>query len=280
MIDEDFVPNTWGIFNALGEVDFNVEQPSLLQEERETRQYITLDSCKRNLWKVMGIRNDFFAQMLYGYLSERAAPGFSVNYFQFLKRLMPLWPKKFETRQETEREHELRLKREAAERRFAIHRLIFDLCCLQGKDDITLVDLMQLCVYFREEDPFGKEVNRLLKLLIDRNVRPRFVRSEFKLIYKNYIELVPQQALQNDLVFAFVDHMIKFEHKESKEQLNARKEDRTRLIVIQMPLSDWKATAIQDETGKDAEYFENLKRLEREYNIDETLGLHKDLRVK
>ena len=139
---------------------------------------------------------------------------------------------------------------------------------------------MQLCVYFREEDPFGAEVHGLLKLLIDRNVRPRFVRSEFKLTYKNYIELVPQQALLNDFVYAFVDHMIKFEHRESKELLAVKKDDRTRLIVIHMPLSDWKASAIQDETGKDPEYFESLKVLEKEYNIEDTLGLHKELRIK
>jgi hypothetical protein len=59
-IDEDFIPNTWAIFNALGEVDFNVEMPSLMQEERETRQYISQESLKKNLWKVFGIRNDFF----------------------------------------------------------------------------------------------------------------------------------------------------------------------------------------------------------------------------
>ena len=36
---------------------------------------------------------------------------------------------------------------------------------------------MQLAVYFHKEDEFGKEVHDLLKMLIDLNVRPRFVRS-------------------------------------------------------------------------------------------------------
>lgn len=29
-IDEDFIPNTWAIFNALGEVDFNFENQNLM----------------------------------------------------------------------------------------------------------------------------------------------------------------------------------------------------------------------------------------------------------
>jgi hypothetical protein len=45
-----------------------------------------------------------------------------------------------------------------------------------------------------------------------------------------------------------------------------------------MPVSDWKATSIQDETGKDKEYFDNLKEMEKEYKIEETLDLHKDLK--
>jgi len=36
---------------------------------------------------------------------------------------------------------------------------------------------MQMSIYFPKEDEFGKEVHDLLDMLIDLNVRPRFVRS-------------------------------------------------------------------------------------------------------
>ena len=47
-----------------------------------------------------------------------------------------------------------------------------------------------MTVYFPKETPFGKEAAELLELIKKLNVRPRFVRSELKLIYKNYVELM------------------------------------------------------------------------------------------
>ena len=66
--------------------------------------------------------------MLFGYLSNRVK-NCNVNYFQFLKKLRPLWPNKQEQRHlELEREREQRLKKEAKIRKNGIHKLIFDLC--------------------------------------------------------------------------------------------------------------------------------------------------------
>lgn len=143
------------------------------------RQYITAESIRANLHIVFGIRNDFFAKMLYGYLSNRV-PNCNVNYYQFLKKLRPLWPTKVDVtrlEKEPERQREQRLKKEAKQRKAGIQKLIFDLCRIQGNEDITLVDLMQMSIYFPKEDEFGKEVHDLLDMLIDLNVRPRFVRS-------------------------------------------------------------------------------------------------------
>jgi hypothetical protein len=87
---------TWALFNAFGEVDFNTEQGNFMQEDREIRQYASLASLKRNLPKVFGIRNDFFAFLLFNYLSNHAPLSYVINYNQFLFRFMRLWPKKRE----------------------------------------------------------------------------------------------------------------------------------------------------------------------------------------
>ena len=71
---------TWALFNALGEVDFDAEIATIIQEERETRQYISLASIKRNLPKVMGIKHDFFGYLLFNYLSAHAPLHYIVNY--------------------------------------------------------------------------------------------------------------------------------------------------------------------------------------------------------
>lgn len=41
-----------------------------------------------------------------------------------------------------------------------------------------------------------------------------------------------------------------------------------------MPLSNWKAKSIQDENEKDDDFFKNLKLLDEEYKITETLTVH------
>ena len=67
--------------------------------------------------------------------------------------------------------------------------------CISGKDELTLIDLLQLCIYFPKDVSFGKELHGLLQLLIDTNVRPRYVSMPITLHYKNYIEYVPNQAI-------------------------------------------------------------------------------------
>ena len=67
---------------------------SITPEDRESKQYITLESLCRNLPKVFGIRNDFFARMLFEYMSSHSPHTHIVNYFQFFERFMVLWPRK------------------------------------------------------------------------------------------------------------------------------------------------------------------------------------------
>jgi|688.fasta_scaffold1053886_1 hypothetical protein len=99
----------------------------------------------------------------------------------------------------------MRLFHEKKARRLQIHNLLFDILCISNKEDITLFDLIQLCVHFPKETPFGDELNSLLKFLVDYNVRPRYVASPYKLHYKNYVEKQPNQAIFADFVYAFVD---------------------------------------------------------------------------
>jgi len=42
---------------------------------------------------VFGIKNYFFAKMLFNFLSERGARHVPINYHMFLSKLMPFWLK-------------------------------------------------------------------------------------------------------------------------------------------------------------------------------------------
>ena len=64
------------------------------EEEKFSKQFITLESMKANLPKVFGIKNDFFAEMLFVYISDHAPLTHVINFFQFFERLNEFWPKK------------------------------------------------------------------------------------------------------------------------------------------------------------------------------------------
>ena len=86
-IDDEFLPYTFQVFNALGNIDLHDLGKNAQQEEREAKQYLTLESIKRNLPKVFGIKNDFFAEMLFSFISDHAPLSHVINYHQFLSRL-------------------------------------------------------------------------------------------------------------------------------------------------------------------------------------------------
>jgi hypothetical protein len=143
LIDEDFLPNTWTIFNLLGEVDFPSEYPLMVQDEREVRQYITVESMRKNLWKVFGVHNDFFAYMLFTYLTADGPRTKKVSYLQFLQRFMPIWPKKgAEKLSDDPREKEKFEQQQALQTKIEMFRFVYDLHRITGSDYITLVDLM------------------------------------------------------------------------------------------------------------------------------------------
>ena len=49
-------------------------------EEKESKQYLTLESIKRNLPKVFGVKNDYFAEMLFIFISDHGPTSNIINY--------------------------------------------------------------------------------------------------------------------------------------------------------------------------------------------------------
>jgi hypothetical protein len=83
--------------------------------------------------------------------------------------------------------------------------------------------------------------------LIKTNLKPRFVRSELKLTYKNYFDLMPQQAICTDMITAFRDNLIAFNVRcvsEAKINHEKKEERLNKTLNLILPIDDWKATSI------------------------------------
>lgn len=101
-----------------------------------------------------------------------------------------------------------------------------------------MADLIQMCTFFPKESALGQEVHKLLNMLVDTNIRPRFVRADYKLNYFNFMELIPNPSLAQDLETGFIKQMIP--DKEKLKKLGNRP-------VFEMPVSNFKAKAFPDE---------------------------------
>ena len=93
-VDEEFFPYIFQIFNALGVINIKDLGRAAPEEEKFSKQFITIDSIKAKLPKVFGIKNDFFAEMLFVFISGHAPTTHVINFFQFFSRLFVFWPKK------------------------------------------------------------------------------------------------------------------------------------------------------------------------------------------
>lgn len=78
----------------MGAMDVKSLGKNALPEEKESKQYMTLQSMQKNLHKVCGVTNDFLAKMLFVYISEHAPESHIINFHQFFARLHFFWPKK------------------------------------------------------------------------------------------------------------------------------------------------------------------------------------------
>ena len=78
-VNDNFHINIFIIFNALGKVDLSQYQ-NLSMSEKESLQYINLESLEENMHKIFGITNKFFAEMLFLYLSSNAPKDHKINF--------------------------------------------------------------------------------------------------------------------------------------------------------------------------------------------------------
>lgn len=79
-VDDEFLPYIFQIFNALGHINLADLGRGVNQDEKESKQYLTLESLKKNLPKVFGIKNDFFAEMLFTYIGEHSPMTHKLNF--------------------------------------------------------------------------------------------------------------------------------------------------------------------------------------------------------
>ena len=93
-VDDDFLPYIFCLFDPLGVVKAEEFDRNTPQEAREARQYLTLESIQKNLPKVFGVKNDFFAEMLFNFISDHGPMENKINFHQFISRLKVFWPKK------------------------------------------------------------------------------------------------------------------------------------------------------------------------------------------
>ena len=110
---------------------------------KEATQYLTLKSIQKNLNKVFGIQNNFFAEMLFGFISEHAPKTHVINFHQFFKRLFVFFPKKADKAVSNDDKNKIwrdRLARDA--KKSAMRTFVFEFIRVSGGRYITILDLV------------------------------------------------------------------------------------------------------------------------------------------
>ena len=78
-IDERFLPVAFFLFDKLGDIDSELTA-NMKPIDKESWQSITYDSLYANMQKIFGIKNRFFARMLFSFMSERGADSTRISY--------------------------------------------------------------------------------------------------------------------------------------------------------------------------------------------------------
>ena len=114
---------------------------------------------KRNLPKVFGIKNDFFAEMLFTFISEHSPLTHKLNFHQFFARLNVFWrKKKIEPDNEDRAGKEWRKRNARQAKKTLMRNFIYEFIRLSGGKRISILDLIKLCCYFKEDScKFGEE---------------------------------------------------------------------------------------------------------------------------
>lgn len=203
---------------------------------------------KKNLSKVFGIRNDYFAEMLFVYISNNAPLTHIINFNQFLTRLKVFWPKKESIPSgEDQASKEWRERNAKQAHKAAMRAFMFDFIRVSGGKSISILDLVKLCCYFKDDScNFGAECNTLMANYKKLNIEPKYVHMMTEFGFQQYLKYVPYSCLIADLEFGFVGQIHKMinkvetmsdDHKRPEEQVPSE----------QFPLSNWKMSSIYDE---------------------------------
>ena len=119
---------------------------------------------KRNLPIVFGIKNDFFAEILFTFISEHAPLTHKLNFNQFFTRLDVFWKKKkIDPDNEDRASKEWRKRNARQARKATMRKFVYDFIRLSGGKMVTILDLVKLCCYFKEDScSFGRECEGLM----------------------------------------------------------------------------------------------------------------------
>ena len=185
--------------------------------------------------------------MLFEYMSAHSPHSHIVNYHQFLKRFLVLWPKKEIFRSnETKDEMEWRLTNERKVRKGELRMFIFEFMRMQGDKTISILDLIQLCAHFpikttiggeERKYEFGEEVHHMLNRYIHLNIKPAYVPIKMEYSFSNFIKYLPYPCLIKELEHAFVKQI-----EEYKEKQDSYSDDGK--TVVKFPISAYKMTSI------------------------------------
>ena len=161
---------------------------------------------KENLPKVFGVKNDFFAEMLFVYISEHAPETHIINFHQFFSRLSFLWPKKGAGHElESKADQEWRLRNEREAKRARMRNFMYEFIRVNGGKYISILDLVQLCCYFKQGScEFGNECDELMRNYKRINIEPKYVHGRTEFGFQQYNKYVPYSCLIDDLEYAFV----------------------------------------------------------------------------
>ena len=155
-------------------------------KDKETFQYITFASIKKNYHLVFGQNNDAMAEAIFRYLSgcnknETGLSNSRVNYLTFLQKFQCLWPKKPEVKAKNDSNKAREEFKFEMIHKQAQDRLIFNILDLDGDDQLSILDLVWICSHFNEETQLGLKMAEVFEQYMDKNVRPKYVRTKYKI---------------------------------------------------------------------------------------------------
>lgn len=231
-------------------------------EEKYSKQFITIDSIKKKFDRVFGIKNDFLAEMLFLYMTDHKPLNHVVNFFQFFTRLYVFWPsKKYKKKGEKKAAKELRKREEDQEIKAKMRNFMYDFVRLNGGEYLNILDLVKMCCYFPKHScAFGEECDNLMSQYKLVNIEPKYVHQRQEFSLQQYMKFVPYSCLIDDLRMAFCGQvkkkMKKLEHPGSDDGNHSSE------CMDAFRLKSWKMTAIFDESVQDRAYFEQLEERE------------------